>query len=902
MEASFELDARIAAWRTEAARRGLGDAAVLDELESHLWEEIDVLMTQGFSAREAFLHACVKLGHEDLLAEEYRKATYWTAPERAWYDHLIWSLLMLRNYFKVATRTLYRQKMTSLINGIGLALGIAASLLILQFVHFEWSYDRFHTNSDDLYRLTNDRYQNGKLIQHGVITYPAVAKAMKQDYPEIINAVRLVQDSRNYVQRGDIGFEETNLLYADSAFLSMFTFPLIDGDPQTALNAPYSVLFSERQAEKYFGANWRSQNIIGASLTFDHETEMTLTGVFEEVPTNSHIRFNMLASYATLERLYGDDWENSWTFSEFMTYFQLAPGSNPAALETKFANFSERYFEGDKVTGSFEQFFLQPLLDIHLHSDYEYETWIHGNATVVWSLLLIAGVIMLIVWVNYINITTARSMERAKEVGIRKVLGAENPNLMRQFVLESALLNLAGAVMALPLVLIARPLFNQLPGITLANTSLLSTLGISFAVIFAVGILISGVYPALMLSSFKPVSVLKGQLVKSKRSIQARKGLIVFQFAISFILMAGMLTVYQQLQFMKQQDLGINIDQTVVIESPRLTRFDSTYFHNIDAFKQELTAIPGVEAATLGERRPGRRTGRVFDVERLSGPNDANYTMGRIAVDHAFFETFEMPLLAGRSFDETDYNMAFENLNTLILNASAAELIGFETPEAAISEQIRFWDNTWSIVGIVGDHHQESLKLKKEPIMYPPFRSTFHRIFVKVAPEYTEQALVDVEKAYASFYPGNPFNYTFLEEDYNAQYRGDQAFSTLASLFALLGVVLACLGLFGLSALTTYQRTKEIGVRKVLGASVSGLVGLLIKDFVKLIALATLIALPLTYLVLHNWLVGYAYHIELGLMLFVVPAALLLLFAIASVSVQTTRAALADPVVSLRYE
>ena len=902
MEIPFDLNVSMAAWRKTATQRGLGNQAVLDELENHLWEEIDALMAQGLGEREAFLEACMKLGHEDLLAVEYQKAAYWSAPERAWHDHLRWSLSMLRNNFKVAYRNLYRQKMSSLINGIGLALGIAASLLILQFVRFEWSYDQFHTHINDLYRLTNDRYQNETLTQHGVITYPSVSKVMKRDYPEIINTTRLIRDSRNYVQRGTVGFEEANLVYADSAFLSMFTFPLLEGDPNTALTTPYALLLSEGQAEKYFGANWRSHTILGETLTFDHEIEMTITGVFEEIPDNSHMQFDMLGSYATLERLYGAAWEDSWINSEFMTYLQLAPGTDHVALEDKFFDFSDRYFNGAEVSGSVERFYLQPLRDIRLHSDYEYETWVHGNATVVWSLLLIAGFILVIVWVNYINMTTARAMERAKEVGVRKVLGAESSHLVRQFVLESALLNLAGAIIALPIVFAARPLLNQLPGITLADASLFNALGVSYILIFGVGVLISGVYPALMLTSFKPVSVLKGQLVRSKHSVLARKGLIVFQFAVSFALIAGMLTVYQQLQFMKTQDLGMNIDETVVLSSPRLATFDSTYFNSIERLKQQLVSIPGVEAATLSERRPGRRTGRVLNIERMRGADNFKYTMGRIAVDYSFFDTFEMPVLAGRTFDESDYNLEFEAIHTLVINESAVNLLGFENPETAVNEQIRFWGNTWSIVGVVGDHHQESLKLKKEPIMYPPFRSTNHRIFIKVAPEYTQQALVDIENVYTSFFPGNPFVYSFLEDDYDEQYQGDQVFSTLSGIFALIGVVLACMGLFGLSALTTSQRTKEIGVRKVLGASVAGLLGLLIKDFVKLIALATLIALPITYLALKNWLNSYAYHMEVGWLLFVIPAFVLLLLAIASVSVQTTRAALADPVVSLRYE
>ena len=810
--------------------------------------------------------------------------------------------IMLKNYVTITLRNLRKRLGYTFINVTGLAVGMACCLLILQYVSFEWSYDTFHTQADDLYRLTNDRYQNGVLTQHGVITYPSVAKAMKQDYPEVLNYTRLIASSRKYVRRGNIGFEENNLAYADSAFLSMFSFPLIEGDPRTALARPYSVLLAESTAEKYFGTHWKQAGVLGQVLTIDNRFDLTVTAVFENVPAHSHMQFDILASYTTLGQEYGPNNEDSWTNSNYMTYLQLTPGTDPAALEQKFLDFSDRYFEGTTVSGSIERFYLQPMKDIHLYSDYEYETWAHGNGTAVWALLLIAGFILVIAWVNYVNLSTARAMERAKEVGIRKVMGAQRRQLVKQFLMESILLNALGLTMALLLVYGLQSSFQQLLGITFSGSPLAHDFGVIFILLFVTGTLVSGLYPAMVLSSFRPVLVLKGQFVRSSRGTRIRKSLVVFQFAISFGLIAGTFTVYQQIQFMRNQDLGMNIDQVLVVQGPRLTPWDSTFFYNISSFKNEASTIPGVRHATASLRLPGTRTGRIFDAQLVSGASDVQYTTGHIGVDHDYFETFEMEMLAGRGFDATDHNLAFDAVTSIVINESAAHLLGFEEFDRALNEGVRYWGKEWEIVGVVTDHHQESLKIVKEPIIYMPLYSTSNSFFLKVAPDQVHETIAAVKERYLAFFPGNVFDYYFLDTVFNAHYKADRQFSKLFGLFATLGIVLACLGLFGLSALTTTQRTKEIGVRKVLGASATSILGLLVKDFVKLVGLATLVACPLTYLALTRWLASYAYHIDLGWLLFAIPALLVVVIALATVSYQSMRAALANPVKSLRYE
>jgi len=816
-------------------------------------------------------------------------------------NSIYWGGAMFRNYLMIALRNLRSNKVYSFIHISGVAVSIAACFLILKYVSFELSYDRFHENGDDLYRLTNDRYQDGELIQHGVIFYPSVAKTMRADYPEVLNYTRVDQFNRLYVRRGEVGFDES-IVFADSAFLSMFTFPLIIGDPKTALAAPFSILLSESIAEKYFGSNWRETGILGEVLTVDNRADVTVTGVFKEVPANSHMTFDILASYVTLGRAYGTRYEDSWTNSNFMAYLQLVPGTDPRALEQKFVDFSERYFKGNQVTGYIEKFYLQPLKDIHLYSDYEYETWVHGNGTAVKALLLIACFILLITWVNYVNLSTARSLDRAKEVGMRKVVGAQRSQIVKQFLLESLLFNTVGFLLAIGIVALIQPVFSELLNIQFTSSLFTHHLGVAFIVLFLAGTVTSGLYPAFVTSSFQSIAVLKGKLKSTGHGRLIRKGLVVFQFALSFALIAGTYAVFLQIDYIMNEDLGMNIDQILVVRGPRLTRWNSTYWDNISSFKAELLRYPAISHVTASQRLPGRRTGRIFNVQRLSGDSERRFTTSDIGVDHDYFETFEMDIIAGRGFEHSDHHMDFNAIRSVVLNESAAKLMGFEKPEDAFLQGIRFWRKDWEIIGVVEDHHQQSLHVPAEPIIFTPQYSTGHSYFIKLDPRNLSQTMATVKEKYLEIFPGNSFSAFFLDEFFNEQYQADQNFRTAFILFASLGVLLASLGLFGLSFFTTAQRTKEIGVRKVVGATSRRILGLLFSDFSKLILLAALLASPLTYFAIRRWLSGYAYRINVDWTMLVLPILIVLAIASLTVSYQTIKAAKANPVEALKYE
>lgn len=808
---------------------------------------------------------------------------------------------MFTNYLKIAIRIIKNYKIYSFINIMGVAVSMAACFLILKYVAFEMSYDRFHTQYENLYRVTNDRYQEGTLIQHGVISYPSVAKAMEADYPEVVNYSRLIQFGRSYLQYGETGFDEA-LVFADSAFLSMFTFPLTIGDVKTALAEPNSILLSEQHAEKYFGNDWRLANPLEKTISLDGRTDLKVTGIFENVPENSHMEFDILISWKTLRERFGIRWDDSWTNSNFTAYLQLVPGTDPTTLEAKFTDFSDRYFKGDEVTGYDERFFLQPLKDIHLKSDYEYETWLHGSDTSVKALIIIAVFVLIIAWLNYVNLSTARAMDRAKEVGVRKVVGAARQQILKQFLVESLLFNVLGLLLAIGGVLLFQPTLSQMLSVHFASTWIPDRIGLVFVILFIVGTVASGIYPAFITSSFRTISVLKGKITRSGKGRQVRKLMVIFQFALSFILIAGTYTVFLQIDYMLNRDLGMNIDQTLVVRGPRLTGFDNNFFDNIGTFKTELLRHPPISHVTASGRLPGRRTGRIFNIRRSNSENDRRYTTSDVAVDYDFFRTFQMNLVAGRFLEFSDHNVNWNAIRSVVINESAFKFMGFSSAEEALEQPLEFWGKDWTIVGVVADHNQQSLHVPAEPIVFTPVYFTSGFFFLKTSTQELSQTIEFVKETYEDLFPGNSFSYFFLDEFFNAQYQNDQNFRTAFGLFASLGVLLACLGLFGLSFFMTVQRTKEIGVRKVMGATTPRVMTLLFKDFSKLVVLATLVASPFAYIAIKRWLAGYAYRINIDWTLLAFPGVIVLLVAVFTVSFQTVKAAKANPIDSIKYE
>ncbi|MES2647240.1 MAG: ABC transporter permease [Bacteroidota bacterium] len=820
---------------------------------------------------------------------------------------------MYSNYFKIAWRNILKNKVFSFINIAGLALGMTACLLIVQYVSFELSFDRFNHNVNDLYRVANDRYQNGKLVQHGTITYSAVGKALKDDYPEIVNNTRVEPFDQQVLTNGIKKIGDQTALAVDNSFLSMFSYPVITGDNKNGLLQPYSIILTASLARKVFdikGNNFEA--IIGQTLTVSRDSSpYKVTAIWEDVPENSHLNFNFLVSYNTLYSGINGGWKEAdydFTNSDFWHYIQLKPGTDYKKLNAKLDAFSQKHFQGSKVSGSDEKFFLQPLTHAHLYSDYEYEIGKIGNATVVWSLLIIAMLIIVIAWVNYINLSTAKSMERAKEVGIRKVTGAKRGQLISQFLTESILINLLALAISLLLVFLLQSGFNNLIKHDLSLAYLVGkSVGNYYitTIVIAVmmtGILASAFYPAFVLSAFKPIAVLKGKFTSSSKGIKLRKSLVVGQFAVTVALIIGSLVVYTQMKFLNKQDLGINLSQILVVKPPLLTSWDSTFIDKENSFKNELKQLQHIKGASVIGRTMGDELSRAFNVHRADKNIDTKRSMRRVSIDADFANVFDVKIISGRNFTNTDFNSDFSKLHNIMLNEMAVSQLGYSSPEDALGKQISLFGRKWDITGVINDFHQKSLRYPMEPTLFVPSYGTDNPLCIKVDTKDLASTITEVKAKFDAFFPGNFFDYYFLDEKFNRQYSEDQLFGKVFAIFAGFAIFIACLGLLGLSLFATLQRTKEIGVRKVLGASVKNIVMLLSKDFVRLVLVAFILASPAAYFIMHTWLQDFAYRVDISWWVFVAAGFLSVTIAIGTISFQAIKAAIANPVKSLRSE
>ncbi len=817
---------------------------------------------------------------------------------------------MFFSYLTVAFRNVMKNKIFSAINIAGLSIGLAACLLIFEFVSFELSYDTFNEKLDRTYRITNDRSQHGKIIQHGTIMYPTIGPTMAKDYSEVESYTRVMPNGELTVRIDDKVFRGDELLMADEYFFTIFSYQLLAGDRATCLKDRASIVLTEKLARKYFEIKGNDfSELIGKPIFLGLDTNpVKITGVCANFPDNSHLNFDALQSYSSMISPENQDADNSWTWSDMFHYLVLKPGVDYKQFETKFDDFSIRYFQGDKVSGSFEKFYLQPLKDAHLYSDYEYDFARRANGKAVWIMLVVAFFILFIAWINYINLTTSKALDRAKEVGLRKVMGAFRSQLVNQFLFESILISFISFMVAFALVIALQKSFNELISSNLSLLGIFKVIDsntlIIFAVIMIAGILLSGFYPAFVLSGYKPVTVLKGKFQRSSSGQILRKFLVIFQFTASAALITGTLIISKQIRFMSEADLGIDIHDTMVISSPELTAWDSTFIQRVENFKHDLTQIKGVTSAGTSGRIPGERLGRNFNTGLFDQGSDATYMFSFMNVDYGFFDTYKVRIVAGRAFLPTDHSPDFNKLNKVIINEKGVKLLGLKSAEEAVGKELG-WGNRqrrWTIIGVVNDFHQESLKNPMEAMIFRPTYSTYAYTSIRVDGQDPQRIIADVEKTYKEFFPGNSFDYFFLKDRYNSQYRDDRRFESITAIFTALAIIISVMGLIALSSYTAIQRTKEIGIRKVLGASLTSVVVLLSTDFMKLILVATLVSLPLAYYAGSQWLEQYAYKTDLAWWVFVAPVMLILVIAAFTMSFQVFRTARTNPAETLKYE
>jgi len=889
---SFDLDAAVATWRQAYAHRDVFSPDDLDELETHLRDHFEARCAAGSSPETAFAEAQRHVGDGLHTALEYDKVRWSKAyRERRLLPLLSSESVMLKNYLLIAFRVFWKRKGYVALNAVGLALGMAASLLILQHVSTERSYDAFHEHADDIYRVQYNAYKDGRLEYESAVSFPKIGPAMQDDFPEVEAFARLFPHYGGAViTQGDRSFKEADVFQADSTFFDLFSYPLVVGNSNTVLNRPNTAVLSAATARKYFG----TASPVGERITVSGGWEYEITGVAES-PEASHLQFDVLLSFQTLVNEWGDNVNTSWGWYDFYNYIRVRPGTDPVLLAAKLPGFIDTH--GGENASERTEFLLQPLRSIHLESDIMYEMQVNGSATAVQFLGIIALFILGIAWVNYINLSTARATERAREIGVRKVLGAAKGQLIRQFLMESVLMNALAAVLALGLMVLLLPVFSGLVGAEMSYAFLQDVRfwGI-FGALFAIGSLLAGVYPAFVLSAYRPVQVLKGAFSRSAKGLLLRRGLVVMQFAISFALIAGTLVVFQQLRYMQQQDLGIDTEQLLIVEGPSVIANDSLFNAQQSAFKDVMLQQAEIRGGTASMSIPG--TIIYWTNEARNPINDARSVVYQMGVDYDYLDVYGHELLAGRTFSP-DFGL---EENALIINETMRERLGFDSPEAALSQTVIRGGDTLSVVGVVADYHQLGLKQEYEPVgfLLRPNSRSYYTLRVQSADLAATMAYVGQQ--YEAFFPGNPYTRYFLDAHFNEQYERDQQFGQAFSFFALLAIVVACLGLFGLSLFTVAQRTKEIGVRKVMGATLGQVVVLLMRDIVTLVLIGSVIAAPVIWVTMRDWLDGFAFRIDLGGLVFIVAALLTLLLALLTVSYQSLRAARSNPVDALRYE
>lgn len=794
---------------------------------------------------------------------------------------------MIRNYFLLAIKNLRKQKLFSVLNIAGLTVGITCCFLIYIFILNEFSFDNFHRNGKDIYRVMRVGELNGDRREIPYVSIP-YGPALMNDFPSYIRQqVRVMQDNELF-SMGTTSFNEKQVILTDSNFFNFFDFHLLKGNPATVLSSPNSVVLSASTAKKYFGKD----DPLGKTIELNKQQQLQVTGIMEDVPVNSHLQFNAVLPLEIM-RQYAPGLFDQWPNNSLYTYVQLAPGVKREQLEKQFDGFMDKYMGAYYAQSGHKMgLMIKPLKDIYFSVD-RFDNVKHGNEKMVYVFMSVALLLLLIACINFINLATARATDRSKEVGVRKVLGALKGQLLGQFIFESLLFATLACVLSMILVWLLMPAYNALLGYTLPaiwdhNTTYLFLGG----VIIVVGVL-AGSYPAFLLSSFSPIESLKGKLKTGKQGNLFRKGLVVFQFGMSVLLVICVFVITGQMNYIRNTDLGFDKTQYMIV------RMDNTDIsRDRTRFKSALLTIPAVKQVSLMSGEPGGfHDGYSFEVRDRPGQT---YQFNTEFTDLDFISTLGVKIIAGRAFSPS---YPTDTLQAAIINRQAAIALGF-SPEEAIGKSIRNISRDSlprTIVGVVEDYHYASLRDPIGKLVITPGRD--HRLaLIRIQTANLPAAVNDIKKAYTAVAPAYPFEYTFLDKVFDKLYRSETNQEKVLGLFSMIAIFIACLGLFGLASYAVVKRTKEIGIRKVIGSSVQNIVMLLSGDLLKPVLVGTLIAMPLAYYAMHKWLQGFAYRIQIQWWMFVSAALLALLIAFVTIGFQALKAALANPVKSLRTE
>ncbi len=891
----FDLENSIKLWLKNFGKFQAFDTGILQEMELHLRDHIEDLKAKGVEEEEAFKLAVAEFGDIPEVAKE----EYWNhARQRSVLR--VARVALLKNYYFVAIRNLLRHSSYFTINIAGLAVGIASFAFIALYVINETNYDLFHSKYEQIYRVSSESKTKGhSAAKDRAVTNAPLAKTMVELYPEVINACRITKSRPLLIGRGDLKIMEDEVYYADSAFFSLFDFELIKGDRETALDYPKSILLSESYAKKYFGHS----DPIGESLTIDEDTTFyTVRGVFADFPANSHLQFDLLASMISIPRLNN----SKWIGTNVHTYALLDNRADPDALEEKMHEIVSDYIgkEIEFYTGtSYEEWvaqgnhaghYLRPLKDIHLRSTSSEEFEPTGKVSYMYIYGLIGMVILMIAIFNFVNLATTHSASRAKEVGVRKVIGSSKGNLISQFLLDSMLVALVAGVFALLLVYILTPFFYELIGKELAyglNTHVMIWVGM-IVVALIVGLL-AGIYPAFVLSAFKPINVLKGQVSLGAKSGWLRNFLVTLQFSASIIIVIGTLVIYNQIDFMLSQNLGFDREQVLVIERP------DGLGKNLETFKEELRRNPNVKAVANAISIPGKEY-IIRAYRKDDDPHDETFVFKNNQVSHDHLELMGLDLVAGRFFSK---KFASDS-DAVVINESAAKAFGYEDPIGKTLNSVWKKGRPLPIIGIIKDYNIKSLHEDVEPITLEldPSNTNGYLNIKLITTQDVRQTLASIEETWYEHSQGMPFQYFFFDEEYQNLYKSEVTAGRILIVFSGLSIFIACLGLIGLVAFTATIRRKEIGIRKVLGASATTLIRLLSSEIARLILIATLISWPLAYFAIDYWLQNFSARISVSAWIYLGSTLVLILIVGGAISFQTIRAAFGNPVECLREE
>ncbi|WP_335965102.1 ABC transporter permease [Galbibacter sp. PAP.153] len=793
---------------------------------------------------------------------------------------------MIKNYFKIAFRNLWKRRGFSLLNIFGLAIGFTAGFLILMYVDFELSYDNFHSKGERIYRVASDIEINSKENQANKPDW-ATPPLLASQFPEIQSAVRILYMPLT-VRNNHLKFRENNAIAVDSGFFEVFDFKLRSGNKKEALKTPFSVVLSETASKKYFG----NENPMGKSLQIlDKGFQAKVTGIMKDIPGNSHIKADMLLSMTTFTQVLDKDLDTDWGNFEPYAYVLLKPNVDVAQLESKFPLFMKQNFEKQmEASKMYIDLLLVPLKEIYMHATRGGP--VTGNIHNIYVFSIIAVFILLIACINFINLTTARSVERAREVGIRKVVGASKKQLGHQFLGESAIISVLAFLVSLVILKALLPSFNVLAGKVISEGIFSNPNQIIILFLFSIAVgLMAGAYPALVLTSYDPVNVLKGSFSKSSRGVALRKGLVVLQFVISITLIIGTIVIYMQTDYMRSQELGFNKEQVLVME----TQVSPAQ----KAFKDAINQLPGIISTSSSSSVPGGDNSEALSQLENKDGDLLQTVVNLYFVDFDYLSQLDIELISGRGFSR---DFASDSTQAMIVNEAAVELLGYTSPESALGARFKQWGREGQIIGVVKNFNFNSLQQQIEPLSMRIEQTRLNLITAKIKANTIEKSISQIKRQWEIAFPEEPFDFYFLDQLLDKQYRSEQRFGTLFLWFAILAITISCLGLLGLTAYSIIQRKREISIRKILGASVSKVVNLVSQEFLKLIGIAFLIAIPISWLAMNQWLKDFAFRINIQWWMFVIAGVIALFLALITIGFHSMKAALTNPTKNLRTE